>query len=142
MAVFLLEFSMGGYSILKTFTQHKRYFQNHNPLSGSILFYPRCQDFVGHQGVPSLLIISGDQDHRSPVVECQRMLAMSPFKSKQALHIFKGATHGFDIQEFKTPQKMQGDNGSIHELIYSPEHHKKSQDLILQFLNHQISQSK
>jgi dienelactone hydrolase len=140
--VFLMGFSMGGYSILKVFVQYKKYFQNKNPLKGSILFYPRCRDFVEHQVIPVLLIIGGDQDYRSPITECQRMLAMSPFKSKQTLHILKGATHAFDVQEFKIPQKLRGEDGITHELIYSPKHYSKSQSLVLQFLNHQIKQSR
>ncbi len=95
--IYLIGFSLGGYTALKALTDNWNH-QIQQEISGTILFYTPCQDFIGSELVSNLLIISGGKDLRAPASDCQRLVNMSPNKDNLRHVILPEATHGFDIQ--------------------------------------------
>lgn len=138
--VFLMGFSMGGYSVLKLFSENKSFFQDNAVVDGSILFYPRCHDFVGSQLTQNMLFVMGDQDARAPYQDCERMVQMSPYKASQEVAVLAGATHGFDVLEFSEPQTMTEANGEKHVMEYNAESLEKAQKKVKVFLEQVISE--
>lgn len=132
--LFLMGFSMGGYSILKLIAEHLSGLENFTQLAGGILFYPRCEDFVGKKLMDNMLFIMGDQDHRAPFQACERMLAASTAQSECELVVLEGASHGFDVSEFKQPYIMTDEHGAQHVFKYHAEHHVRAKKLVREFL--------
>lgn len=133
--IFLLGFSMGGYSTLKNFTDRKPYYKKVKPVAGAILFYAQCKDFVGSEQIANLLFIQGNKDERAPSRDCDWLIKMSPYKESQTLLVLEDATHGFDIEEFQKPVTLKGTEGVQHTMIYNPIAHLKVKKAVKDFLD-------
>ena len=132
--LFLVAFSLGGYSSLHLMASHAAYFEKQKPLAGTILFYPMCLDFVGSMTDKNMLFIHGSKDKRAPQNDCQRLAAMSPYKESQKVISLDGLSHGFDIEEFKKPFSSVDEKGYEHIYIYNKKGHQEAKKIVAGFL--------
>jgi dienelactone hydrolase len=103
--IFLLGFSLGGYSSLLAMDAKNA--TNHNgAVAGVIAYYPFCFDGVD-PSVPALVLI-GEKDTWTPAAKCQAVTGKPNFQ----LVVYPDATHVFD-QPSEKPREVFG-----HRLVY------------------------
>lgn len=134
-SIVLVGFSLGGYSIMHAYSQHKVLFEAKNPVAKTILFYPRCQDFIGTQLVKNTLFLMGGEDQRAKAADCQRVIDMSPYRDHMALKTYQGAYHGFDDPAFKTKKTVLADDGSPFQVQYHKEAFQKAKEDLFRYLS-------
>jgi dienelactone hydrolase len=100
--------SMGGYSALYAIDRDlaAQYFKER--FRAAVAYYPGCGIVAAMMTAPTLILIGGADD-MTPADRCREMVAQArPEGAPIALTVYPGATHAFDVAQFRPAVNLLG----------------------------------